>query len=114
MRSKAKKECLQRKKDKLNYINYKDNKIMTLITKGMGAIAKKLFKKSKKFPGPKAVDQLNKRVEKRGKGISPKDVDTYARIGRTQRYRDILATQKRALRKDGTLFKTQKPKKLKD
>ena len=87
---------------------------MTIITKGMGAIAKKLFKKSKKFPGPKAVDQLNKRVEKRGKGIQPKDVDTYARIGRTQRYRDILATQKRALRKDGTLFKVQKPKKLKD
>jgi hypothetical protein len=26
----------------------------------------------------------------------------------------MLATQKRALRKDGTLFKTQKPKKLKD
>ena len=49
---------------------------MTLITKGMGAIAKKLFKKSKKFPGPKAVDQLNKRVEKRGKGIIIIDAST--------------------------------------
>ena len=42
---------------------------MTLITKGMGIIMKKgggdLLKKSKKFPGPKADKQLQKKVDTR-------------------------------------------------
>ena len=71
---------------------------MTLLTKGMGAIRKALFKKSKKFPGPKSDKQLNVKVKKQG-GIGPKEIDTYARIGRTQRYRDIKATQLREARK---------------
>ena len=71
---------------------------MTLITKGMGVVAKKLFKKSKKFPGKGAEKQLDIKVKKQG-GIGPKEIDIHARIGRNQRYRDIKATQLREARK---------------
>ena len=71
---------------------------MTIITKGMGVIAKNLFKKSKKFPGKGAEKQLDIKVKKQG-GIGPKEIDIHARIGRTQRYRDIKATQLREARK---------------
>ncbi len=76
---------------------------MTLLTRGMGVIRKALFKKSKKFPGPKSDKQLQKKVDtrirhgKRVPGIKGKigagDIDVHARIGRTQRYRNIKATQ---------------------
>ena len=94
---------------------------MTLITKGMGVIAKHLLKKSKKFPGPKADMLLNRKVRQRlrPKGdphpvsgfkkqtkvggikgrIGQGDIDVHARIGRTQRYRNIKATQLREARK---------------
>ena len=94
---------------------------MTLITKGMGAISKHLLKKSKKFPGPKADMLLNRKVRQRlrPKGdphpvsgfkkqtkvrgikgrIGQGDIDVHARIGRTQRYRDIQATKLREARK---------------
>ena len=98
---------------------------MTLITKGMGAIIKKgggdLLKKSKKFPGPKADKLLNRKIKQRlrpkgdphpfsgfkkqtkVRGIKGKigahDIDVHARIGRTQRYRDIQATKLREARK---------------
>ena len=113
---------------------------MTLITKGMGAIAKHLLKKSKKFPGAGADAQLNKKVKwrvrpkglpktivkqpgefakgvkvtgapvtykvrtnKKVKGVKGSidqgDIDVHARIGRTQRYRNIKATQLREARK---------------
>ena len=86
---------------------------MTLITKGMGIIMKKgggdLLKKSKKFPGPKADKQLQKKVDTRirhGKkvpGVKGKigsdDINIHSRIGRTQRYRDIKATQLKETRK---------------
>ena len=71
---------------------------MTIITKGMGVIRKALFKKSKKFPGKGAEKQLDIKVKKQG-GIGPKEIDIHARIGRTQRYRDIKATQLREARK---------------
>ena len=71
---------------------------MTIITKGMGVIAKKLFKKSKKFPGKNVEKQLDIKVKKQG-GIGPKEIDIHARIGRTQRYRNIKATQLREARK---------------
>ena len=94
---------------------------MTLITKGMGAISKHLLKKSKKFPGPKADMLLNRKVRQRlrpkgdphprsgfkkqtkvpgikGK-IGTEDINIHARIGRTQRYRDIKATQLKEARK---------------
>ena len=71
---------------------------MTIITKGMGVIAKNLFKKSKKFPGKGAEKQLDVKVKKQG-GIGPREIDIHARIGRTQRYRDIKATQLREARK---------------
>ena len=71
---------------------------MTLITKGMGVIAKNLFKKSKKFPGKGAEKQLDIKVKKQG-GIGPKEIDIHARITRTQRYRDIKATQLKEARK---------------
>ena len=71
---------------------------MTIVTRGMGVIRKALFKKSKKFPGKGAEKQLDIKVKKQG-GIGPKEIDTYARIGRTQRYRDIKATQLREARK---------------
>ena len=86
---------------------------MTIITKGMGIIMKKgggdLLKKSKKFPGPKSDEQLQKKVDtrirrgKRVRGIKGQigadDIDVHARIGRTQRYRNIKATQLREARK---------------
>ena len=94
---------------------------MTLLTKGMGAIRKALFKKSKKFPGPKSDMLLNRKVRQRLRpkgdphprsgfkkqtkvpGIKGKigtdDINIHARIGRTQRYRDIKATQLREARK---------------
>ena len=71
---------------------------MTLLTKGMGVIRKALFKKSKKFPGKGAEKQLDVKVKKQG-GIGPREIEIHARIGRTQRYRDIKATQLREARK---------------
>jgi hypothetical protein len=93
---------------------------MTIITKGMGAIIKKggdLLKKSKKFPGPKSDMLLNRKVRQRlrpkgdphpksgfkkqtkvpgvkGK-IGAHDIDVHARIGRTQRYRNLAASRLR-------------------
>ena len=94
---------------------------MTIITKGMGVIRKELFKKSKKFPGPKSDMLLNRKIRQRlrPKGdphpksgfkkqtkvrgvkgrIDQGDIDIHARIGRTQRYRGIKATQLREARK---------------
>ena len=93
---------------------------MTLLTKGMGAV-KSLLTKSKKFPGPKSDMLLNRKVRQRlrpkgdphpvsgfkkqtkVKGIKGKigaqDIEVYARIGRTQRYRDIAATKLKEARK---------------
>ena len=85
---------------------------MTLLTKGMGAIIKKgggyLLKKSKKFPGSQSDKQLQKKVDtrirrgKRVRGIKGKigadDIDVHARIGRTQRYRNIAAQTFKAAR----------------
>ena len=71
---------------------------MTLLTRGMGAIRKALFKKSKKFPGKGAEKQLDVKVKKQG-GIGPREIEIHARIGRSQRYRDIKATQLREARK---------------
>ena len=82
---------------------------MTIITKGMGVIRKALFKKSQKFPGPKSDKQLQKKVDtiiRHGKRVRGKkgiigqgDIDVHARIGRTQRYRNIKATQLKEARK---------------
>jgi hypothetical protein len=94
---------------------------MTLLTKGMGAIRKALFKKSKKFPGPKSDMLLNRKVRQRLRpkgdphprsgfkkqtkvpGIKGKieqgDINVHARIGRTQRYRDMKAVQLKEARK---------------
>jgi len=113
---------------------------MTIITKGMGAIAKHLLKKSKKFPGAGADAQLNKKVKTRvrpkgfpktivkqpgefAKGvkvtgapitykvrtnkkvrgikgrIGADDIDVHARIGRTQRFRNLKALELKETRK---------------
>ena len=94
---------------------------MTLITKGMGAISKHLLKKSKKFPGPKADMLLNRKVRQRlrPKGdphpvsgfkkqtkvrgikgrIGQGDIDVHARIGRTQRFRNLKALELKETRK---------------
>ena len=82
---------------------------MGIITKGMGIIRKELFKKSKKFPGPGSDKQLDKKIKTRirhgkrvpgvkGK-IDPGDIDVDARIKRTDRYRNLKATQLREDRK---------------
>ena len=85
---------------------------MTIITKGMGIIMKKgggdLLKKSKKFPGPKSDEQLQKKVDtrirrgKRVRGIKGQiggdDIDVHARIGRTQRYRNLAASSLKQFR----------------
>ena len=82
---------------------------MGIITKGMGIIRKELFKKSKKFPGPGSDKQLDKKIKTRirhgkrvpgvkGK-IDPGDIDIDARIKRTDRYRNLKATQLREDRK---------------
>ena len=82
---------------------------MGIITKGMGVIRKELFKKSKKFPGPGSDKQLDKKIKtiirhgKRVPGvkgkIDPGDIDVDARIKRTDRYRNLKATQLREDRK---------------
>ena len=85
---------------------------MTIITKGMGIIMKKgggdLLKKSKKFPGSQSDKQLQKKVDtrirhgKRVRGVKGSihqgDIDVHARIGRTQRYRNIAAQTFKAAR----------------
>ena len=82
---------------------------MGIITKGMGIIRKELFKKSKKFPGTKSEKQLDEKIKTRirhgkrvpgvkGK-IDPGDIDVDARIKRTDRYRNLKATQLREDRK---------------
>ena len=82
---------------------------MGIFTKGMGVIRKELFKKSKKFPGPGSDKQLDKKIKTRirhGKivpgikgSIDPGDIDVDARIKRTDRYRNLKATQLREDRK---------------
>ena len=66
---------------------------MTLITAGMGAVLKsiKTLAKSKKFPGPKTHEQLIKKIKSR-KITKDRAFDVHARMGRTQRERDITAT----------------------
>ena len=70
---------------------------------------KELLKKSKKFPGPGSDEQLDKKIKTRirhgkrvpgvkGK-IAPGDIDVDARIKRTDRYRNLKATQLREDRK---------------
>ena len=71
---------------------------MTIITKGMGVIKKELFKRSRKFPGKGAEKQLDVKVKKQG-GIGPREIDIHARIGRTQRYRNLKAAELREARK---------------
>ena len=97
---------------------------MTIKTLGMGIIIKKggdLLKKSKKFPGPKADKLLNRKVRQRlrPKGdphpvsgfkkqtkvggikgrIGQGDIEVNARIGRTQRYRNLKALELKEARK---------------
>jgi hypothetical protein len=62
----------------------------------------------KKFPGPKSDEQLQKKVDtrirrgKRVRGIKGQiggdDIDVHARIGRTQRYRNLAAQTFKAAR----------------
>ena len=71
---------------------------------------KELLKKSKKFPGPKSDEQLDKKIKTRIRhgrsvpGVKGKifqdDIDVDARIKRTGRYRNIRATQLVEMRKN--------------
>jgi hypothetical protein len=78
---------------------------MTLITAGMGAVLKsiKTLAKSKKFPGPKTHEQLIKKIKSR-KITKDRAFDVHARMGRTQRERDITATKIKEFRKDKGRF----------
>ena len=78
---------------------------MTLITAGMGAVLKsiKTLAKSKKFPGPKTHEQLIKKIKSR-KITKDRAFDVHARIGRTQRERDITASKIKEFRKDKGRF----------
>ena len=80
---------------------------MTLITKGMGAVLKTIkgLKKSKTFPGPKAHDQLIKKLKSR-KIKKDRGLEIYERIGRTQRERDITATKIKGFREDKGQFRS--------
>ena len=66
----------------------------------MGAVLKsiKTLKKSKKFPGPKTHEQLIKKIKSR-KITKDRAFDVHARMGRTQRERDITATKIKEFRK---------------
>ena len=86
---------------------------MTLVTKGMGAVLKsiKTLQKSKKFPGPKAKDKLQKRYirkkKKNPRGVTTESYETdprKARIYRTQDRRDRTASQIREFRKNEGKF----------
>ena len=78
---------------------------MTLLTAGMGAVLKsiKTLAKSKKFPGPKTHEQLIKKIKSR-KITKDRAFDVHARMGRTQRERDITATKIKEFRKDKGRF----------
>jgi len=80
---------------------------MTIITKGMGAVLKgmKSLKKSKTFPGPKAHDQLIKKLKSR-KIKKDRGLEIHERIGRTQRERDITATKIKGFREDKGQFRS--------
>ena len=78
---------------------------MTLLTAGMGAVLKsiKTLAKSKKFPGPKTHEQLIKKIKSR-KITKDRAFDVHARMGRTQRERDITASKIKEFRKDKGRF----------
>ena len=80
---------------------------MTIITKGMGAVLKgmKSLKKSKTFPGPKAHDQLIKKLKSR-KIKKDRGLEIHQRIGRTQRERDVVATKIKGFREDKGQFRS--------
>ena len=80
---------------------------MTLITRGMGAVLKgiKSLKKSKTFPGPKAHDQLIKKLKSR-KIKKDRGLEIHERIGRTQRERDVMATKIKGFREDKGQFRS--------
>ena len=79
---------------------------MTIITKGMGAVLKgmKSLKKSKTFPGPKAHDQLIKKLKSR-KIKKDRGLEIHQRIGRTQRERDVVAAKIKGFREDKGQFR---------
>ena len=86
---------------------------MTLVTKGMGAVLKsiKTLQKSKKFPGPKAKEKLQKQYirkkKKNPRGVTTESYETdprKARIDRTQTRRDRTALQIKEFRKNRGRF----------
>mgnify|MGYP003644709218 FL=1 len=75
---------------------------MAIITKGMGAILKKIktLKKSKKFPGKDASKQLRERGPRKGRDRQ----DIQDRIDRTKDLRDQKADQIKEFRKNKGKF----------
>ena len=72
----------------------------------MGAVLKgmKSLKKSKTFPGPKAHDQLIKKLKSR-KIKKDRGLEIHQRIGRTQRERDVVAAKIKGFREDKGQFR---------
>ena len=72
---------------------------MSIITKGMGAVLKgiKGLKRSKTFPGPKAIKLMEKKYPRGSLNVSE-------RIGRTQYKRDVTAAKIKDFRKQKGKF----------
>ena len=81
---------------------------MTLITKGMGAVLKSIkgLKRSKKFPGPKAADILQKRIKDKTWKGKRDPIDVLARIQRTKDLRTSTAAKIRGFREDKGQFRS--------
>jgi len=81
---------------------------MTIITKGMGVILKTIkgLKKSKKFPGPKAADILQKRIKDKTWKGKRDPIDVLARIQRTKDLRTSTAAKIKGFREDKGQFRS--------
>ena len=81
---------------------------MTLITKGMGAVLKTIkgLKKSKKFPGPKASELLQKRIKDKTWKSKRAPIDVLGRIERTKDLRTSTASKIKGFREDKGQFRS--------
>ena len=81
---------------------------MTLLTKGMGVVLKgmKSLKKSKKFPGPRSAELVQKRIKDKTWKGKRDPIDVLARIQRTKDLRTSTAAKIRGFREDKGQFRS--------
>ena len=81
---------------------------MTIITKGMGVVLKgmKSLKKSKKFPGPRSAELVQKRIKDKTWKGKRDPIDVLGRIQRTKDLRTSTAAKIRGFREDKGQFRS--------